>query len=227
MRIKSRKELILREIKNHYQLKSDVDFANFLDIPPTSLATWYKRGTFDYDILFAKCLNIDANYLLTGKGEIELKKLKGNHLNEEAVKYNSVADSNVRSFKPLPLIPIEAMAGYGSGELQVMEYEKEKFIIPTFEGADFLISVRGSSMFPKYNSGDIVGCRKLTIDAFFQWNKVYVLDTTQGALIKRVRKGKDKDHVLIVSENQDYEPFELHRSEIYSIAIVIGVIRLE
>ena len=83
-------------------------------------------------------------------------------------------------------------------------------------------------MIPKYNSGDIVACKKLPMDRlFFQWNKVYVLDTDQGALIKRVKAGSDDDHLLIVSDNQNYEPFELHKNYINSVAIVIGVIRLE
>lgn len=127
----------------------------------------------------------------------------------------------------IPLIPVEAMAGFGTGAVQIMEYETEKFIIPTFKGSDYLISVRGSSMYPKYNSGDIVACKHLALDTFFQWNKVYVLDTEQGVLIKRVCKAENNDHLRIVSDNKSYDPFDLHKSEIRSIAIVMGVIRLE
>lgn len=153
---------------------------------------------------------INTSWLFTGKGEM----LKGDLPIE-------------KDLKGIPLIPIEAMAGYGNGSIQVMEYETEHFMVPTFKGADYLIGVRGSSMYPKYNSGDIVACKHLAIDTFFQWNKVYVLDTVQGALIKRVCKGSDDNHVLIVSDNTKYDSFELHRSEIHAIAIVLGVIRLE
>ena len=90
-----------------------------------------------------------------------------------------------------------------------------------------MIQVKGSSMYPKYSSGDIVACKCLPLDTFFQWNKVYVVDTEQGVLIKRVKHGSDDDHIKLVSENERYEPFEIHRSEITSLAIVIGVIRLE
>ena len=127
----------------------------------------------------------------------------------------------------IPLIPIEAMAGYGAGETQILELDCEYFSVPTFKGADFLIQVKGSSMYPKYNSGDLVACKKLVLnDIFFQWNKVYVLDTDQGALIKRIKKGSD-NHLQIVSDNPSYEPYELHLSKIHAIAIVLGVIRLE
>lgn len=128
----------------------------------------------------------------------------------------------------IPLIPIEAMAGYGGGEMQIMEFESERFVVPTFSGADFLIQVKGSSMYPKYNSGDIVACKKLSRnDIFFQWNKVYVIDTEQGALIKRIGEGKDEDHINIISDNEKYAPFNLPKNKINAISIVMGVIRLE
>jgi phage repressor protein C with HTH and peptisase S24 domain len=82
-------------------------------------------------------------------------------------------------------------------------------------------------MHPKYSSGDIVACKGLPLDTFFQWNKVYVADTEQGVLIKRVMPGSDEDHITMVSENERYPSFEIHRSEVTSLAIVIGVIRLE
>ena len=128
----------------------------------------------------------------------------------------------------IPLIPIDAMAGCLTDERTVLDYECERYVVPAFRGADFLITVKGSSMYPRYNSGDIVACKRVPpTDIFFQWNKVYVLDTSQGALIKRVKPGRCDDSLLIVSDNPDYQPFELPRSSIYSLAIVIGVIRLE
>ena len=39
--------------------------------------------------------------------------------------------------------------------------------------------------------------------------------------------GSDKDNVLIVSDNPQYDPFELTYSEIYVVALVIGIICLE
>lgn len=130
----------------------------------------------------------------------------------------------------IPLIPIEAMAGFGNGETQIMEYDLEKYVVPEFTElkADFLIRVKGSSMYPKYSSGDIVACKKLPLnDVFFQWNKVYVLDTIQGAIIKRIHPSQKNDHIYIVSENEKYPPYDLHRKEIHAIALVVGVIRLE
>ena len=89
-------------------------------------------------------------------------------------------------------------------------------------------AIKGSSMYPKYSSGDLVACKRLTSWSFFQWGKVYVLYTHQGPIIKRICKGEDEEHVLIVSDNSErYDPFPLHRREILDVAIVVGVIRLE
>lgn len=192
-----------------------------------------KRGLLDSDklkasvtdVVIAKILaiykDLNINWLLTGEGNM----LRTEYEKEENIPVAHPSDSPMEG---IPLIPISAMAGAFTGEQTVLEYECERFVVPTFKGAEFLISVKGSSMYPKYNSGDIVACKRLPMDdIFFQWNKVYVLDTDQGPLIKRVKPGSDKEHVLIVSDNEHYEPFELPLERIYHVALVIGVIRLE
>jgi phage repressor protein C with HTH and peptisase S24 domain len=198
-------------------------------------------GTDKYLKIIEYYEDVDANWLLTGKGEVlkpnmqetkpfEMVKQRVNLLEETKNKEKLTLSLNEpNSEYGIPLIPIDAMAGFGSGGVQVMDYDTQKYVVPEFTelNVDFMIRVKGSSMYPKYNSGDLVACKKLVLnDIFFQWNKVYVLDTDQGALIKRIKKGSDH-HLLIVSDNPSYEPYELHLSKIHAIAIVLGVIRLE
>ena len=128
----------------------------------------------------------------------------------------------------IPLIPVEAMAGYFAGEQTVLLQECDRYVVPAFRDADFLIYVRGDSMQPRYFSGDMVACKKLSLcDIFFQWGKVYVVDTNQGALIKKVMRGTSDDTITLVSENTKYEPFEISRQGIYNIALVMGAIHVE
>lgn len=128
----------------------------------------------------------------------------------------------------IPLIPFSAMAGAFKGEISVMEYECERYVIPDFKGADFLMRVKGDSMQPTYYAGDLVACQRVPLnDLFFQWNKTYVLDTVQGAIIKRIRRGSDNNHILIVSDNTAYEPFELSKDQFNGVALVRGLVRLE
>ena len=196
---------------------------------------------------------VNAEWLLTGNGEMLKTKSKINVLKKNEDIYEDINEDNPNVKKMssmdlaemptntgieannlgnagIPLIPIDAMAGFGTGAVQVMHYDTSKYVVPEFAelNVDFMIRVKGSSMVPKYNSGDLVACKKLVItDIFFQWNKVYVLDTEQGALIKRVKKGSRDNYILLISDNKNYDPFELHLSKIFAVALVVGVIRLE
>ncbi|QEE49664.1 S24 family peptidase [Flavobacterium alkalisoli] len=166
--------------------------------------------------------DVNLNWFITGEG----KMLKIYEQNDEKTQVNEQSTEYVTG-KSLPLIPVSAMAGFGTIDQTILERDCERFVVPNFKTADFVITVSGNSMQPKYNSGDVVACKKLNInDVFFQWGKVYVLDTDQGALLKRIRKGKDDDHILVVSDNPEYDPFDLHKSKLNAIAIVTGVIRL-
>jgi len=144
--------------------------------------------------------HFSAEWLLTGNGEM----IKGGTL--------PVAHQTENPKEGIPLIPFSAMAGALTGEQSALEYECERYVVPAFSGADFLMQVKGNVPM----SG-----------LFFQWNKPYVLDTAQGAIIKRIKPGSDKLYVLIVSDNKEYDPFELPYEDIYAVALVIGIIRLE
>lgn len=190
-----------------------------------SRGTLESKSSITEDVMarfIAKFPQVSPSWLLTGKGDMIISQNKDMKNEELPVAHR------IESNEGIPLIPINAMAGAFTGDQSVMEYECDRYIIPSFKGADFLIGVKGSSMYPRYNSGDIVACKRLSLqDLFFQWNKVYVLDTDQGPLIKRIKPGTDKDHVTIVSDNKDYEPFELAIDHIYNVALVVGVIRVE
>jgi len=163
--------------------------------------------------------DVNIEWLLTGKGDM-LRR------DQQAPLDNPTTTADQK--EGIPLIPLSAMAGALTGERTVLEYECERYVIPAFSGADFLMPVKGNSMMPTYISGDIVACQRVPMtDMFFQWNKPYVLDTSQGAIIKRIKPGSDKQHVLIVSDNKEYDSFELSYSDIYAVALVIGIIRLE
>ena len=106
----------------------------------------------------------------------------------------------------------------------------EHYVIPEFDrrGAEFIIRVSGSSMYPKYSNGDLLGCKKIEDILFFQWGKIYVLDTSQGALVKRVYPHDDDAFITLVSDNKKvYPPFPIPKSDIRSLSIVVGVVRLE
>lgn len=183
----------------------------------------YRNGVMpkaDFLEKIVRNFDINPDWLLTGEGSM----LRTDEKTDNTPVAHHTEDPN----EGIPLLPVDAMAGAFTGEQQVLEYECERYVVPAFKGADFLIPVKGVSMHPRFSSGSIVACKRLSMDnVFFQWNKVYVIDTDQGPLIKRLKPGSDKEHILVVSDNTAYDPFELAISNIYHLALVIGVIRLE
>lgn len=127
------------------------------------------------------------------------------------------------------MVSMEVAAGFGSSDFAIREEDiQAHYIVPDFNGIDFMIRVKGSSMYPKYSSGDIIACRKLHDSKFIQWNKCYVIATKeQGLLVKRIKQSPTPEALLAVSDNKEYDPFEIPKEEITGIALVVGVIRLE
>lgn len=157
-----------------------------------------------------------TRWLLTGEGTM----LRDNNL--------PVAKKTKNKKEGIPLIPFSAMAGALTSEQTALRHECEHYIIPAFTDADFLITVKGNSMQPTYISGDIVACRKVPLNnIFFQWNKPYVLDTSQGPLIKRIKPATDQQHITLISDNKEFDPIQLPITDINAIALIVGLIRIE
>jgi SOS-response transcriptional repressor LexA len=131
--------------------------------------------------------------------------------------------------KGIPMVPMEALAGQQPGELVIHDYDiEQRYLVPEFNKADFLIRVKGSSMYPKYSAGDILACKKVKKSQFIQWNKAYVIDTTQGIMVKRIIKGPIPTQWILRSDNKDYQDIDINpEDDIHHISLVIGVIRFE
>lgn len=161
---------------------------------------------------------LNTDWLLTGNGDM---------LNNE-----STGMPKAVTIKGSPLIPIDAVAGFGTGDNEGVSYEDcDHYVVPEFDkrGMEFLIRVSGSSMYPKYSNGDILACKKIHEITFFQWGKVYVIDSNQGALVKRIFEDpNNKNNIICVSDNKEnYPPFSMPKKDIRSLSIVLGVVRME
>lgn len=129
----------------------------------------------------------------------------------------------------LPLIPFVAMGGYNEDNWTALIKDCPLYAVPDIKTtADFIIKVGGESMSPKYIEGDLLVCKMLSEVLFFQWGKTYVVDTSQGVMVKNIYEDKEnKDNILLVSENvEKYPPFSVPRSDIRKIALVVGSMRI-
>lgn len=71
------KSKMLDEIKAHYKLKKDSEFARHLGIIPQTLSNWKKRESFDAELIFEKCPEINPAWLLSGEGDMLLDMYPG------------------------------------------------------------------------------------------------------------------------------------------------------
>jgi phage repressor protein C with HTH and peptisase S24 domain len=211
-----------------------IKYLNFRNI---SLSKFYentglKRGLLDSDKLHQNITDKNIATIIASYHELNLEWLltgKGSMLKSEETL--SSKESGYKKPFMVPLIPIEAIAGFPDNDTPGTRYEDcDLYAVPEFEksGFEFVIRVSGSSMYPKYSSGDILACRKVKDILFFQWGKVYVIDSSQGPLVKRVFEHDNPELLLLVSENKEkYPPFSLPKSDVRSLSLVLGVIRME
>ena len=130
--------------------------------------------------------------------------------------------------EPVPLvlvIPYEARGGtIGDFVDGVHDYDCEKITSP-IKGADFAMEVTGDSMSPEYPSGSRVLIKKIN-PVFIEWGEVYVLDTPNGAVIKRIRKTDNPDEVECVSINPAYQSYTIPGSFVrgwYRVLMVMAL----
>ncbi|MFV0313462.1 MAG: helix-turn-helix transcriptional regulator [Dysgonomonas sp.] len=184
-------------------------------------------GTDKYLKIIEYYKDINPEWLLTGKGNmLKVDKISDSEKGDTIV---SELHVNYKKSNSISLYDVSAAAGFGSfDEMISTEKVVGTYVIPDFKNADWMIYVKGSSMYPKYSSGDIIACRVLYESRFIQWNKVYVIATReQGILVKRIDQSDKEDCLLAVSDNPAYKPFYIPTDEILGIALVVGVIRME
>ncbi|MCZ2084124.1 MAG: hypothetical protein LC112_07600 [Flavobacteriales bacterium] len=165
----------------------------------------------------------NTNWILSEHGEMLKSEKETLSVHESRTQYRP---------KSIPLLPLEAFAGLGESNVAGVDFDtiEERYDVPLFYNirVDFMINVRGSSMYPKYSSGDVVACRMVNDLLFVQWNKIYVIDTiSQGIIMKRLKKSKIDGNIVCKSDNHEYDEFEVPMNDIRNIALVVGSIRLE
>ena len=224
------KTRMLEGLISHYTNGNKAQFAKLLGVSAQTISAWIARNTFDAELIYTKCRYVNSSWLLTGEGSM----LQPSQQAEPTLPKHRIEIAHQvpeGSNEGIPLIPLDAIAGFPADNGGGVRMEDcERYVIPEFEnkGADFLIRVSGDSMVPLYYSGDLLACHKITDIRFFQWGTVYVLETSQGIIVKRVQESdKHDDCILCVSENDSvHKPFLLPRDDIRSLSTIVGLVRL-
>ena len=156
---------------------------------------------------------LSASWLLTGEGDM----LTGDQTTE----------SSTDDIHLIPLLPVSAQGGsFNDFVVSIKESSCEKIISP-IKGADYAMSVSGESMAPEYPSGSQILIKRIDEKAFIDWGRVYVLDTCNGTVIKRLFPSETADKVLCKSINPEFPPFEVSLSDVYAVYRVLMCMALK
>lgn len=224
------KSLILNELKAFLGIDSDTDFAEFLGISRQTLSSWHARNTFNIELLYAKCVNVDGNYLLTGKGDISKPKVKDMSQFENVTKTVTFSEEtkskeNVsllanqipkvvtvdKSGKDnVVLVPVKAAAGYllGYGDAEFIQ-SLPTFSLPNIQNGTFrMFQVEGNSMYPTLSDKSyVVGEWVENWIKDIKDNRIYVTVCDNGVLVKRVlNRLKKYDNLYLKSDNRRENP---------------------
>lgn len=173
-------------------------------------------GTDPLISLLNSITDLNARWLLTGEGN----PLKG----DERSTFIGIEDNG----EGIPLYRTEAAAGFGSANFAIEEKDIEaRYKIRELNNASFMHYVRGDSMIPTYQNGDIVAVKIIYDYMNIQWGKPHLVSSTEhGLLVKRIYNENDGG-IIAVSDNPTYRPIHIRKNDIKGIGIIIGCVKFE
>lgn len=152
---------------------------------------------------------LNRNWLTKGEGEMLRKET------DISIQENSTL---------IPLLPVEAVAGYNVGFAQSVELRDCRKIQSPIPGADYAIQITGDSMEPALKSGSIVYIKKIDEKIFIPWGNIVVIDTENGAVVKEIFPCEEdpERYIIAKSINPKFPPYKIMTSGIYGIYKVLG-----
>lgn len=127
------------------------------------------------------------------------------------------------------LVPMSAMAGtlVGFDADGVCPSECERIVSP-IAGVDFAISVYGDSMVPEFPSGSRVLLKRINHTIYIEWGNVFVLDTTNGIILKEVQPSQKEGALTCHSLNPNgrYKDFDVPMCEVRAMYKVLACVSL-
>lgn len=217
---------MIKELVSHYCNGNKAQFANMLGVKPQTINSWITRETFDAELIYANCAGISAAWLISGEGEMLKPSNSPTTTNERRAEKSHQHQHTELEIETRPRIPMEAAAGSLSVLTQSVDQSQcdQVPVIASIPDYDFTIMVKGDSMVPEFKSGDEIACRLIRESAFIQWGQPYVVDSYNGIVLKRIHDNGDS--IKCTSDNPQYGAFYIPKSEIYRLALVVGLVRL-
>ena len=158
---------------------------------------------------------------------LNAKSIKSDFLSElsaiTGISFDNL-NAEFKDYRILPILNLDAVGGVNNEEVDISEFINGYMPFKDAREGDICIPVTNNSMYKSYPPGSVVHIREVQ-----RWREflepgqdyVFVLEDRRR-LIKKARKGHDKHHILLVSENDNYDDVEINVDMISQIWLVLA-----
>jgi transcriptional regulator with XRE-family HTH domain len=198
------------------------EFAGKLNIKRSLLGA-YEEERADPRL---EVLEIVADVFKLSLDELLLKDLSNqssSYLMKRRQQKMMTAERNIIHF-----VPVKAAAGYlaGYADSEFID-ELNTFTLPMLSGGSYrAFEIIGDSMLPTPSGSIIVGEKVASMDDVKSNNAYIVISRNEGIVYKRiVKNNKVKNKVSLVSDNPNYQPYQVNTEdilELWQAQVVIG-----
>ena len=215
------KTSVLDRIKSFYKLKGNADLARFLGVAPNTITNWYGRKTFDLDVIYTKCVNINFNWLLTGEGEMLRSEQKKAEM-PETPRIN-------QDYSGAPYYNVDFIGGFDlMTNDQTINPDYYINYKPFNKEGILWCNLTGHSMEPELFNGDIIALKELnTPIQYLPAGEIYGIVTEEFRTVKRIRLSQREGYVRLIPSNksEEYGEQEIPIAMILKVYAVLGSIR--
>lgn len=155
--------------------------------------------------------------------DVSVSSGSGGYLAKRRQQKMMTADRNIIHF-----VPVKAAAGYMTGyaDSEFLD-ELNTFTLPMLSGGNYrAFEIIGDSMLPTPSGSIIVGEKVDSIDDVKNNNAYIVISRSEGIVYKRiVKNNRSKAKVSLVSDNPNYQPYQVNTEdivELWQAQVVIG-----
>lgn len=128
------------------------------------------------------------------------------------------------------LLPMSAaggsLTGFSADGTRLTECER---VVSPIADVDFAITVYGDSMYPDYPSGSRILIKEIDPSVYIAWGNVFVLDTSNGVIVKEVQPSEHDGMLLCHSLNPNgkYKDFEVSKNDVKGMYRVLACVTMK
>jgi len=205
---------------NHYCGGSEKRFAESLGVSPAVINNYTngkQQSKPSFDMLHKICTTypqVQIEWLISGQGEM---------LKQALAEKDTSAHATMRS---IPLLDVKAAANGKGGYLPDGPFiaSEEVIYLPPHlvrGGRHIAVTVRGDSMAPTLQHGDIIICKEIEPNCWFELpqQEVYLVESEDNGLqVKRIENCLAQEGIIICwSDNPEHAPFQLSHEQIRKV----------